>query len=183
MSTLSKNKKYLAKLLKKVTLATDVYTQQVIMQSFSWLTTMTVQDSGNAAANWQISVNGQQIAGFDHKGLGRATSVGARGEIRRPLDEISSSDTLNTLSGLASATPLHAVEKGWRQVFKVKMNEVYEFPSVSMVSNIDQLGEGYDQYARRALPEVRIGQAEMQKFGEERGKQLAMSKSEVKRVT
>ena len=179
MSTLAANKKYIDSLMKKAVMATEVYTQAVVLETFKWLTVMTVQDSGNAAYNWQLSVSGGSVSTGDFKGVGE---VGFRGELRRPATEVSGSDTLEGLTAAASLTPYGALEGAQNNVLKISMDQKsFSLPNVALINSIDTLGKGYEYYAANALG--LITQAEAIKFGSERGNESAKRKQVVRNVT
>jgi len=182
--SLRSNQRYLDGLLNKVRRAVDVYTQSVVIETLTWLAVMTVQDSGNAAAQWQVALDGEFNHALDYREGSRVfgvSSVGRIGEKRRPRDEISSGDTLSALDETAIKTPEFAINVAGFNVRAIVMKEDYSYPKISIVNPIPPLGEDYANYEANAFFKVNVTEA--LQFGPERGLELAKKSSVVKNVT
>ena len=166
------NVAYMKSITKQIERATDVIVRNVAFESLKWATTMTVQDSGNAAAQWQISIKGQA----DGEKFLKGDSVGSRGDILRPRKSISSGDTYEQLESWQAKAPRYAIDKALNKIMDIKMEKGI-YPQLELVNNVSDVSGMYEINAF-----ILVGKS-IEVFGPQRGEQVAKQIGAVKNVT
>ncbi len=182
--SLTKNQAYLKGLMSQVKKGVDKYTQSVVIETLSWLATMTVQDTGNAAAQWYISVNGEKRNAIDMRFDESTSYIGPTRGKKRTLEDIGSSaeSTVEDLSGDAKLAPDFAVTQGKRKLTEIVMKTDFAYPSLALINPIPPSGDDYQNYELHALGRT-INVSEAMAFGPGRGIQTAMRYKVVQNVT
>lgn len=171
------NKDYINQLKKQIIDAADVTVRSVVEEVLSYAAVMTVQDTGNAAFHWEVTFGGPSSPS-DLRNQGNMV-VGEYQEYRRPRSDISAADSLEGLSGSSILAPFDVVEKYQNEVKSKITMKGGSFGTISIVNNIDSLGEGYGTYEYNALQLVQVASM----VGVGRGYELAKTKKEVINVT
>jgi hypothetical protein len=176
------NQQYADGLIKHLKRGVDQIVKAVVRESLTWVTIMTVQDSGNAAAQWRVSLNGNQdLQGFDLRGEG-FDGIGSRREYRRPADSIKASDDATTIQPRSSDALQISLSSSEYFIDILEMNDDYEYHNIALYNPIPESPDGgkYESFAFAKL--ISLG-SQIKTFGFERGYQVAKNTTEVKRVT
>lgn len=164
--------KYMQSISNKIILAMDSIVQQVALESITWLAIMTVQDSGNAAGQWDLLIGDDAgSVSFENE-----EEIG-RGEKRRPRGAISSSDTFSSLGSTAKKSVITSIGGLGIEVTRIVMEDG-KYPKVSLDNPIS----GDSRYDSNAYFVLGKGK-EVELIGLERGEAKALTKKAVKNVT